>query len=185
MKKFIFFPLWKIEELENTLEGMEKQGYRTVYVKNSYWFYFKEVKPKEVSYFLSYTSPKGQNMLSCDYAVLSNHNGHPVKQKSCYYKLFRTTKPKSELDFLYGVRQDFIKHIFLQKFLLFLFMLILVSVGCFSEIVSTEEFTNFIMTKIVFLLLCVAVCLFFSVYYIYGYIKQCKKIKQWENNHKK
>ncbi len=45
-KKFIYFPLWKIDELEKTLEEMEKQGYRTVYVKNSYWFYFKKSSPK-------------------------------------------------------------------------------------------------------------------------------------------
>ncbi len=184
-KKFIYFPLWKIDELEKTLEEMEKQGYRTVYVKNSYWFYFKKSRPKEVSYFLSYISPRGQNMMSCDYAISSNHKGHPVNNKSSYYKLFRTTELKSELVLLYGIRDDFIKHVFLQKIFISLFMLLLLSLVTFAGIMTTKNFTTLNIVEIAFVLLCITLCLFFSVYYLYGYLKQCKKIKQWKGNHGK
>jgi len=185
MKRFIFFPLWKIEKLEKTLEEMERQGYRTTYVKYSYWFYFKESMSKETSYFLSYTSPRGQSMSSCDYAILSEHKGHPVNHKSCYYELFRTTESKGELDLLYGIRADFIKHILSQKIFISLFMLLIISALGFARIMANKGVVTGNLAEIIYLSLFFAVCLFFSVYYIYGYIKQCKKIKKWENEHKK
>ena len=49
MKKFVFFPLWRIEDVEKYLESMEQKGYRLEKIKHSYWFYFKESTSKKAS----------------------------------------------------------------------------------------------------------------------------------------
>ncbi len=46
MKKFMFFPIWKFDELEYKLKEMEKQGYRLDYIKYSYFFFFKNQKKR-------------------------------------------------------------------------------------------------------------------------------------------
>ena len=90
MKKFVFFPSWKIENVEKYLEDMEQKGYRLEKIKHSYWFYFKESVPKQMCYFLSYKSFRGSGNGHCDYALLSQHGANPIESKTCFYTLYRT-----------------------------------------------------------------------------------------------
>lgn len=176
MKKFIFFPLWKIDELENKLKEMEKQGYRLDYIKYSYWFYFKEAIPKEMNYFLSYKSIRGQSMEHCDYAIESEHNGHIINHTYSYYRLYRSTDKNINLKLLYGVRQDYILHKILEN----IFSTSILFLIFFICIFLTETLQEKIIMAIA-----IIICLMIMMYYLYGYIKQKQKVKKWEKDNLK
>lgn len=176
IKKFIFFPIWKIDELENYLKEMEKQGYRLDYIKYSYWFYFKESNPKEMNYFLSYKSFRGQNMDHCDYAIESEHNGHIINHTYSYYRLYRSADESDNLKFLYEVRQDYILHKILENFFSILIFFLLFLVLIFLTKTLQEKIFNAIA---------VIICLIIMMYYLYGYIKQKQKVKKWEKDNLK
>ena len=106
MRKFIFFPLWKIEKTEHTLAEMEKSGYRLTRVMFSYWFYFQKASPKDIRYFFEYKSFRGKT-IPFDYFLLSNHNANIVKNVYCYYSVFRTKATKEEMKLLYDVRLEY------------------------------------------------------------------------------
>ncbi len=179
IKKFIFFPIWKIDELENTLKEMENQGYRLDYIKYSYWFYFKESKPKEMNYFLSYKSFRGQSMDNCDSAIESNHNGHIINHTYSYYRIYRSTDKSDNLKLLYGVRQDYILHIISEEFFIALFIFSI------SFIVSLLTMKINDTVSMIFMLFLSFISLFFTIYYLYAYIKQKQKVKKWEKDNLK
>ena len=76
---------------------MEQNGYRLDKISHSYWFYFNESTPKEMHYFLSYKSFRGQSMGWCDYALEKNYNAHEIKSNMCFYTIYRTKEPKESL----------------------------------------------------------------------------------------
>ena len=177
MRKFIFFPLWKIEELEKKLESMEQKGYRLEKIKHSHYFYFKESKPKEMSYFLCYKAFRGKNMGNWDYALLSNHNANPVESKMCYYTMYRARESKENLSFLRKARLDYIKMKLLEKALTALSVIIIFAAIIFAAIVTQSSYKE--------LYLCIpiiGICVYFTVYYFYGFFKQRKKCKECERD---
>lgn len=179
IKKFIFFPIWKIDELENSLKEMEKQGYRLDYIKYSYWFYFKESNPKNVNYFMSYNNSRKLNCSFCDSNILSNHHGHKINSCHCFYNFYRTTESKDKLDFLYEIQREITLHSILELFFTAFFMFSLFFVLTLLSIKNTN------IVSMIFVLFCTLVCLFFTLYYLYAYIKQKQKIKKWEKNNLK
>lgn len=181
MKKFIFFPLWKIDEIENFLKEMEKQGYRLDYIKYSYWFYFKETTLKDVNYFISYNISKQLNCSFCDSNILSNHYGHKVNSAHCFYNLYRTTESKEKLDFLYEIQREITLHSILKLFCTAFFMFLILFTLTFLGIKNTSSD----IVSLIFMLFCNFLCLFFSIYYLYGYIKQKQKVKKWEKDNLK
>ncbi len=176
MKKIIFFHLWEIESLEKHLENMEQDGFRLENIKYSYCFYFKESKPKQMQYFLSYNS-KVPSMGSCDYALESKHNANQIKSKLCSFTIYRTKEPKENLSFLYEVRLDYIKAKLFEKALTSLFVTILFLAISFATKITQSTSNGFWIINTV-----IAICGYLTVYYFYGYFKQRSKCKKYEDN---
>ena len=172
MRKFIFFPLWKIEKTESILEEMEKSGYRLTRVVFSYWFYFQKAIPKDNKYFFAYKAFRGK-IIPFDYFLLSNHNANIVKNVYSYYSVYRTKATKEELKLLYDVRLEYIKEVLLENFLVWLFLFVLLLCILLKQILSNQ--INVLFFLCAFL---VVVSLFGVIYYFYGYLFQVRKIKQ-------
>ena len=172
MRKFIFFPLWKIEKTEHTLAEMEKSGYRLTRVMFSYWFYFQKASPKDIRYFFEYKSFRGKT-IPFDYFLLSNHNANIVKNVYCYYSVFRTKATKEEMKLLYDVRLEYIKGVLLENFLISLVLFVLLF-PIFLNRICSNQINVFCFLYAFF----VVVSFFSSIYYFYGYLFQIRKIKK-------
>lgn len=177
MKKFVFFPLWRIEDVEKCLESMEQKGYRLEKIKHSYCFYFKESIPKQMCYFLSYKSFRGSSMGHCDYALLSKHSANPIKSKLCFYTMYRTKEPKENLSFLYEVRLDYIKTKLLEKALTSLFLTILFVTVVLAAIITKSSYKEICLFSPI-----IGICVYLTIYYFYGYFKQKNKCKNYEHD---
>lgn len=177
MKKFMFFPLWKIETIEEYIESMEQKGYRLEKIKHSYWFYFKESKPKQMSYFLSCKSFRKSSMECCDYALLSNHGANPIESTWCFYETYRTKEDKEQLSLLYGVRADYIKAKLLECALTSSIVTAIFLACFFAAIIAKPSHQ-----EIYIFLAIISACACFAVYYFYGYLKQKKKCREYEEH---
>lgn len=176
MKKFVFFPLWKIENVEKYLESMEEKGYRLEKIRHSYCFYFKESTPKQMCYFLSYKSFRGISMGHCDYALLSEHSANPVKSNWCFYTMYRTKEHKENLSLLYEVRLDYIKMKLLEKALTSLFLTILFATLVFAAIITKLSCNEICLFSPI-----IGICVYLTIYYFCGYFKQKNKCKNYEH----
>jgi len=168
IKKYIFFPLWKIEVLEKKLSEMEQKGYRLENIKFSYCFFFKKSTPKEMNYFLSYKSFRGQSMSYADYALESRHYANLIKSKMCFFNLYRTKEQKEKLSLLYEARLDYIKRILLEKALTSFFITI---------IFTNLFFLSLMKAWLAIALAVISACL--TTYYMIGYNKQKIKCKNY------
>ena len=177
MKKFVFFPLWRIEDVEKYLESMEQKGYRLEKIKHSYWFYFKESTSKQMCYFLSYKSFRGSSMGYCDYALLSNHSANPIESQYCFYTMYRTKEHKEDLLPLYGVRSDYIKVKLLEKALTSLFLTILFLAISFAPIIIKLSYKEICLLSPI-----ITICICLTIYYFCGYFKQKSKCKSYEHD---
>jgi len=177
MKKFVFFPLWKIEKVERYLESMEQNGYRLEKVRYSHYFYFKKSEPKQMSYFISYNSFRGKSMGSCDYFLLSNHGALPIQTHMCYYTLYSTKKRKEDLLLLRGARMDYIKSKLLEKALTALFVAMLILAPCLAAIITQTSYKEICLFSPL-----LGFCVYLAVYYLYGYFKQKSKCKKFERD---
>lgn len=176
MKKFVFFPLWKIEDIEKYLESMEQKGYRLEKIKHSYCFYFKESIPKRMCYFLSYKSFRGGSMGHCDYSLLSKHSANPVKSEWCFYTMYRTKERKENLSLFYGVRSDYIKTKLLERALTSLFLTILFAAVVLAAIITKSNYKEICLFSSI-----IGVSVYLTIYYFYGYVKQKNKCKKYEH----
>ena len=177
MKKFIFFSLWNIADVESKLERLEESGYRLEKIRHSYWFYFKDSAPKKISYFLSYKSFRGKSMGHIDYALLSNHYANPIESDTCFYDMYRTKESKENLSLLYGARLDFIKSKLLERTLASLILSVLFLIPCLAAIIFQSSYKEISIFAPI-----IAVCLFLTAYYLYGYIKQKNKCKEYQKD---
>ena len=178
IKKFLYFPLWKIENLEHMLEDLEQNGYRLTNVNCSHWFTFKEASPKQVCYFLSYKSFRGESMAHCDYALESKHKANLIDSKMCYYSLYRTKEQKESLSLLYEVRMDYIRKILLNNALTSLLFTLVFAILFFLCInVSKQYKLSFIIIVII------GICVCLTAYYFFGYFKQRSKCKKYGHDH--
>lgn len=158
--------------IEKALKEMEQQGKRVTNVKYSYYFTFKESSPKEMNYFLSYKSFRGQSMGLCDYALESKHKANAIDTKQCYYALYRTKEEKDKLSLLYEVRMDYIKKVLLEKALTALFVSLIFLFVLFFAINTHAEYKSIILLALFGV---TSIC--YVIYYFYGFFKQHLQIK--------
>lgn len=100
MKKRIFYPIWKMEEVEAELAQMERQGWRLSKLFGMYGFEFTKSKPKEAQYLLTYSFTKGLpslwlRMLDIEYEVKSQAGANPVAEDMSFARsvnAFRITQ---------------------------------------------------------------------------------------------
>lgn len=176
MKKIHFFPLWKIEELEWYLEEMEQIGYRLDHIRWSYCFYFKEARPKKMQYFLTTcASFRGVGIAALDDALVSSHKVAAIQTQMCYYSIYRTKEGEDQLSLLLGARMDYVRVKLLEHALTALSLSTIFAIPLLAAIITQSAATNFWNMGIL-----IGVCLFFTVYYLYGYVQQKKKCRKYE-----
>lgn len=173
----MFFPLWKVENLEEYLEEMEKNGYRLNCVKYSYCFHFVDSMPKEMHYFLTYKSFRGKSMSHWDYALLSEHQANEVQTKMCFYSVYRTKDQKENLSFLMKSRMAYLRGKLLENALTSLLVTTLLTV-----IFVASSMTKASNMGILFMGIFTGIAAFFSFYYFFGYFKYRNKCKKREKN---
>lgn len=78
MKKFFFYPLWKIENLEEKLSNFEQAGWRLDRLSPFNCFHFVEATAKNSSYFFTYTLIKENGMADIEHYIKSKHRANPV-----------------------------------------------------------------------------------------------------------
>lgn len=177
MRKYIYFSLWNFESLEHKLEEFEKSGYRLTKVSFSHWFTFKESSPKQMFYFLTYKSFRGESMEYCDYALESDFCASMIDTKMCYFSLYRTKEEKNRLSLLYGARMDYIRSILLEKALTSLALTIIFTTLFFlSSNISMQGKFSFVLVTFA------GICACLTAYYFFGYIKQKIKCKKYEHS---
>lgn len=189
MKKFMFFPLWKINKLENKLNEMEKQGYRLDYIKYAYWFYFKESKSKNSDYIITYTMPKDNHsgMYEYGYELLSEYSANEIKSTQTIYNVYRITGENRDFKDLIAYRDKYFQRVYFQYMIISLFFLLISIVPMilsliFDGAIITDDVNSFALDEFVFLMIMGVVSLLFAIYYFYGYIQQKKKVKKWQQD---
>lgn len=174
MRKLIWFPIWKIDELENKLSEYEEEGYRVSEIKYSYFYYFKKVEPKKTNYYISYVMTRDESMFACERYV----KGSQIPIKYCFYSLCRTGEDEEKMKFIRSARMDYIKSVLIQKmlfcFALFLMFLLLTFLN--MNKVTDSRFAIYIVFLSIFL--------FYTYYYLFGFIKQLMKCKKFEKSNK-
>lgn len=179
MKKIIWFPIWKIDELEKRLSEYEENGYRVSEVKYSYFYSFKEVVPQKIDYYVSYTAlikmnTRDTSMLECDRYV----KGGKIPTKHCTYSLRRTREDEKKMDFIRGARMDYIKSVLMQKMLLWFAFFIMFFLFMFLDMNKMTD------SRFAFYILCLSITLFYFCFYLLGFIKQIKKCGEFEKSNK-
>lgn len=171
MKKFIYTPLWNIEQTEKILAEMEANGYRLDRVKYNHWYYFKETKPKYINYFLSYKTYIGEDMGTYDYSLVSQYHAQEINETFSSYTIYRTSVKREKLNFIIGARMDYIKSVILRN--IFINLIIL------APLLFVFILSDILYQKVLFGILSFVMILS-TLYMIYGYVKQKKKIKIFE-----
>lgn len=174
MKKYIHFSLWNIEEIEMVLRDMELQGYRLVGVKSSHWFYFKKSAPKDAKYIITYNLARDnrKGMHEWQGKLLSEYNAQEIPCMNCDYHLYRITKAAELMDFE-NERCEYIKHAIFQHLLMISLFIIAASFGFVATLLGSKGIYSMLFFGI---LLFVTLSVF--LYVLFGYRKQCRKVRK-------
>ena len=183
IKKFIFFPIWKIDKLENKLNEMEKQGYRLDYIKYSYWFYFKKTNPQNSNYIITYDMAKDNRpgMYEYRHQLLSEYSANKILTKYTKFNIFRVTGQNKNFKKLITYRDKYFQHVYFQYFIASFIMFSIL----FPLIIIVLHNLEIISFELVFIIICFIICFIIMIYNLYGYIKQKQKIIKCEKDNLK
>ena len=170
MRKFIYFPLWNINKIENILRDKENQGFKLMGVKFSSLFYFKKSIPKDVEYVLTYNFVKSNKAAMHEWQrkLISEYGAQEIPCINCDYHLCRITKPVDLTEFK-KYRCHYMKYVLLQYLLM---ILVFVLSGIFLFVTTMLGDTGIGVKIISSTYLSITIIALF--YIVYGYIKQLK-----------
>lgn len=165
MWHFIFYSPWSFEKAELKLEKMEADGYRLVKVRFFWWFYFKDAKPKDVCYVLTYNFPKELVMGECEKILKTECNAEPIDGGNWFYtSIFRIPKSDYELTEIKDFRRQYLRVVCAKKMLISLFFF---AISLFASIYALIHYS--IATDKNIAILIVGIVSFICVlYYLYG-----------------
>ena len=171
MKRFKYYPLWKVHELENFLSSSELKGWRLTCIKFSCIFYFVECKPKDSSYVITYDMAKDNTpcMYQYEQKLLSDYCANKIDTKATGYSVFRITGENRNFEDLKDYRKKYLKHVMFQYMVISLIFLITGLLMLAASIYQNLSGYGSMATFIYFLF---TLALF--VYRVNGYIKQIK-----------
>lgn len=126
MKKFFFFPLWKVEQVEEELSNLEQNGWRLDRLSPFNRFHFVKSSEKKSSYFFTYKLLRENGMADIEHFLKSKHGANPVRGTpaasilhSVYvYRIASCV----ELEKPRFYRNIYLQHLVCQKILLGLFL---------------------------------------------------------------
>ena len=174
MRKFKYYPLWKVNELEDFLSKSELEGMRLTCIKFSYIFYFVKCKSKNSSYVITYDIAKDHvaDMYQYEQELLSDYCANRITTKATGYSVFRITGKNRDFKDLKRYRREYFRHIMFQYMLISLIFLI---TGLMLVIASIYQHLSGYGLIITFSYFFFTLALF--IYRIYGYIKQIRVCK--------
>lgn len=171
MRMFKYYPLWKINELEDFLSKSETEGWRLSGIKFSCFFYFDKSKSKDTDYVITYNMAKDSTpcMYQYEQQLLSDYCANRIPTKATGYSVFRITGKKRDFNDLKNYRNEYLKHVLFQYMLISMIFLI---TGLILMIASIYQNLSLyvLITALIYLLFTLAL----FVYRIYGYVKQMK-----------
>ena len=184
MKKFFFYPLWKIERLEGKLSSLEQMGWRLDRVSPINCFHFVESTAKDTSYFFTYKLIKENGMADIEHFIKSKHNANPVCGRLDVSILHSVHVYRiascADLEKSRFYRNIYLQHLVRQKILFGLFFPILCSLILTLQIIGggvpVEDIPQWILFGFITLLL-----LSYCGYQFYGLHRlkqQYKKMSQ-------
>lgn len=171
MRIFKYYPLWKINELEDFLSKLEIDGWRLSCIKFSYFFYFDKCKSKDTEYIITYNMAKDRTpcMYQYEQQLLSDYCANRIATKATGYSVFRITGSKRDFYDLKNYRNKYLKHVLFQYILISMFFLITGLILMIASIYqNSSEYV--IITTFIYLLLTLTV----FIYRIIGYVKQIR-----------
>lgn len=171
MRMFKYYPLWKINELEDFLSKSELEGWRLSNIEFSYLFYFEKCKAKDAEYVVTYNMAKDRTPCMYEYEqqLLSDYCANRIATKATGYSVFRITGKKRDFNDLKNYRNEYLKHVLFQYMLISMIFLITGLILMIASIYQNSS-TYVLITALVYFLFTLAL----FVYRIYGYVKQMK-----------
>lgn len=122
MWKFIFFPCWYCELLEDKLSALEQHGLRLVSANLFYFFKFAECKPKKVRYVITYSFFRELGMRECDYFIKHCCKGNSVNTGALFFmNILRITDTNAPFSEVISYRSRYMSRVLLQKICLSFF----------------------------------------------------------------
>lgn len=141
MKKFFFFPLWKIEKIEKELSQLELNGWRLDRLSAFNCFHFVESSPKHTSYFFTYKLLKENGMADIEHFLKSKHGANPVQgapTASILHTVYVYRMVSSaDLEKPRFYRNIYLQHLVSEKILLGLFLPILCAILLVFQLVTS------------------------------------------------
>lgn len=169
VRRFIFYPIWKLNLIDSYLSEMESNGFRLTNVKYRYFFTFTNSAKKDVKYFTTVYFPHENisSMFLCEDMLVSNKfNANKVASSDCK-EFYRITGEYRDIEKLNKMRKNIIHSLCVKRLVLWMFLFIL-----FAIINALAIIYNHIplAPECIFLLAILA----FIVYYICGFVKTKK-----------
>lgn len=171
MRIFKYYPLWKINELEDFLSKSEFEGWRLSYIKFSCIFYFVKCKSKDSDYIITYNMAKDRTFCMYQYEqeLMSDYCANRIATKATGFSAFRITGQNRNFKDLKQYRNKYFKHVMFQYMLISLIFLITGLMLMIASIHHNISGYGYIVTGSYFFF---TLALF--IYRIYGYVKQAK-----------
>ena len=123
MRKFVCFPILNIEDTENFLVDMEKQGYRLNEIKFSRLFYFVKSKPKDAKYLIKYRFPRDFpiELNAWEEKFKVKYKALEITTKFTKFDVLRITSNKKIDDDFFECRKKYLKSVKKRLYLLYVF----------------------------------------------------------------
>lgn len=169
MKRVLFFPLWKVEKLENILHQCEFDGWRLKNVRCSCLFDFSATESKDVDYILTYNMTRDGTPCMYEYErkLLSEYSANKVETKFTGYNLYRIVGRNRDFTDLKKYRKKYFRHVLFQQMLIsFVFFAISSLILLATILQNVQNVCRVFAGVFVF----IAGILF--LYRAYGYIRQ-------------
>lgn len=175
MKKIMYYPLWRIDELEECLHELELFGLRLSDVKFSCVFYFVKSNPKDSDYVITYNMPKDRTPCMYEYEqkLLSEHFANKIPTENTGYDVFRITGENRDFQDIKDYRKSYFKHVLFQQLLI---AVIFLFTGLFMLFAAL--FQKAALVIIALICIYTFLSLIVLLYRMYGYIIQSHKCKK-------
>ncbi len=169
MRMFKYYPLWKINELEDFLSKSELDGWRLSSIKFSCLFYFQKCKVKDTEYVVTYNMAKDRTPCMYEYEqqLLSDYCANRIATKATGYSVYRVTGEKRDFNDLKNYRNEYLKHVLFQYMLISMIFPITGLILMIASIYQNSSVYVFVGTSLYFVL-----TLAVFIFRIYGYMKQ-------------
>ena len=181
MTKFFFFPLWKIEKVEEKLSNLERNGWRLDRLSPFNCFHFVKASAKDASYFFTYNLIKDIGMADIEHYLKSKHNANPVRgttSTSIFHavNVYRIVS-NADLEKPQFYRNIYLQHLVRQQLLLGAFIPVLCTMLLIFQLVAygmpAEDIPKWIFLGVINVLL-----LAYCGYQAYGLFRLKQQYKE-------